>query len=155
MKESRNLVTRASAHGLILSAHPDGSHLSVASVTGTPVPGAFRAELVAHRAELLAYLRWQDMADRLLLESTRKIAEVYPSGCPLDTEKWKFPTPRSKPGTGLAISLSCASRWPTGSFSRAPKSRGFSASRRLVRRILSPLHALPQVLTNHPPFDSS
>jgi hypothetical protein len=46
------------------------------------------AVLRTRKAELLEFLSWQDRADELLLESTRRLGLDYPSGCPLDTEEW-------------------------------------------------------------------
>lgn len=86
MSDALELIARAAAFGMVLSSA--GLHLRVESVTGVTVPAAFRAELVAAKPELLAYLSWQEAADRLLLESTRTLASEYPSGCPLDSPEW-------------------------------------------------------------------
>ena len=87
MTNVRDLVAQASDYGLLLS--PDGAHLRVKSVSHEPVPADFRSVLVARKAELLEFLAWQETADRLVLESTRTVAEGYPSGCPLDTAEWQ------------------------------------------------------------------
>ena len=42
-----------------------------------------------HRAELLAYLDWEAEADRLVLDSTERLADAWPAGCPLDGPEWQ------------------------------------------------------------------
>ena len=46
----------------------------------------------AHKRELLAYLRFAEAADTLLLESTRRLAEAWPAGCRLEDDPgWDGP----------------------------------------------------------------
>lgn len=80
MTDLRDLIARASAHGLLLSS--DGLHLRVESVTRKPVPAAFRTELVARKSELLAYLGWRDEATEIVCAAMRRLADHYPIGCP-------------------------------------------------------------------------
>ena len=47
-----------------------------------------REELRTHKAELLERLHFEEKADALLLESSRRLGVVWPEGCPLEGEEW-------------------------------------------------------------------
>jgi hypothetical protein len=42
-----------------------------------------------HKPEVLALLGWHEEADRLLLESTRRLAHAWPEGYPLEGPEWE------------------------------------------------------------------
>jgi hypothetical protein len=42
-----------------------------------------------HKPEVLALLAWHEEADRLLLESTRRLAHAWPKGYPLEGPEWE------------------------------------------------------------------
>lgn len=48
-----------------------------------------RQELRQHKQALLERLRWEEEANRLLLESTRRLAEAWPGGYRLEGEEWE------------------------------------------------------------------
>jgi len=80
MTDVRVLVAKASAYGLLLS--PEGSRLRVDSVTGEPVPATFRTELLAQKADLLAYFAWRDEAIEIVCAAMRRLADHYVVSCP-------------------------------------------------------------------------
>lgn len=80
------LVLEALDAGLLLSR--DGEHIHIDSPLGRPLPDDLKERLVAHRAELLAWLDWAETADELLMTTSRRIADHYPAGCPLDDDAW-------------------------------------------------------------------
>lgn len=86
MSVATDLVEEALAADLLLSRN--GEHIRVDSPLGQPLSDDLRERLVAHRAELLAWLDWSEAADKLLLECTRRIALRHPPGCPLDDDEW-------------------------------------------------------------------
>ncbi len=53
------------------------------------LPDSLVQSLKNHKPELLSLLRFQEEADALLLESTRRLAKAWPKGCPLDTAEWE------------------------------------------------------------------
>ncbi|MHB8160594.1 MAG: hypothetical protein ACYDGS_08965 [Thermoleophilia bacterium] len=54
------------------------------------LPPGLISELKAHKSELLSLLRFQEEADRLLLESSRRIAQAWPQGFDLDDDlRWQ------------------------------------------------------------------
>jgi len=87
MADLRNLIERASAYGLLLSS--DGPRLRVESVTRQPVPASFRAELLAQKSELLAYLGWRGEATEIVCAAMRRLEDHYPIGCPMDEPDWR------------------------------------------------------------------
>lgn len=73
--------------GLVLSRH--GERVHVESPLGHPLPEALKARIVDCRTELLAWLEWRETADDELLACSRRLAESYPPGCPLEGEGWR------------------------------------------------------------------
>jgi len=63
--------------------------LRLLSPSGRPLPEELRRRIVEHRAELLAWLAWNEWADEQLLAMTRRIAAHYVTGAPLDGERWR------------------------------------------------------------------
>ena len=53
-----------------------------------PIPGELVRLLRQHKQELLRLIDYQAEADRLLLESTRRLAARWPAGCVLDGPDW-------------------------------------------------------------------
>ena len=53
------------------------------------LPPGLITELKAHKPELLSLLRFQEEADGLLLESTRRLAHAWPKDCPLESPEWE------------------------------------------------------------------
>jgi len=86
MTIAAELAAEALSVGLLLSRR--GEHVHVDSPLGRPLPEALRERLVAHRVELLAWLDWGEIADDLLLATSRRIATRVPMGCPLDDDQW-------------------------------------------------------------------
>ena len=80
VSDALELIARAAAFGMVLSSA--GLHLRVESVTGVTVPAAFRAELVAAKPELLAYLSWQEAADRPAAGVDPHAGQRIPLGLP-------------------------------------------------------------------------
>lgn len=54
-----------------------------------PIPPALIDEVRRHKLELLAWLGWEEQADALVLESTRRLTAAWPDGCPLDGPEWQ------------------------------------------------------------------
>ncbi|MCL4473883.1 MAG: hypothetical protein M1455_08100 [Actinobacteria bacterium] len=53
------------------------------------LPPGLITDLKSHKAEILSLLRYQEEADCLLLESTRRLSRAWPKGCPLDSPQWE------------------------------------------------------------------
>ena len=53
------------------------------------LPDALIHSLKAHKPEILDLLRYQEEADALLLESTRRLSKAWPKDCPLDSPEWE------------------------------------------------------------------
>lgn len=87
MNAPHELLADAAAAGLLLTR--SGDKLHVESVFGAAPPDDLQRRLGEHRDELLAWLAWEETADALLLESSRRIAARYPDGCPLDDPQWE------------------------------------------------------------------
>jgi hypothetical protein len=87
-EEIRGLVDALLDEGILLGRDENPNRLRVISPLGRRLDDRRLADLEAHKVELLRFLAWQDAADRRLLESTRKIAEEYPPGCPLVANDW-------------------------------------------------------------------
>jgi hypothetical protein len=83
---AEKVFDEAVAAGLLLSRR--GEHIHVESPLGRPLPEGLRQRIVCHRDELLAYFEWREAADDLLLETSRRIAALYPRGCPLEGAAW-------------------------------------------------------------------
>jgi hypothetical protein len=82
-----DLIARASTYGLVLSC--DGHRVRVESRTDQPVPAAFRAELLARKAELLAYFGWRDEAIEIVCAAFRRLEDDYPIGFGTDALGWQ------------------------------------------------------------------
>lgn len=54
-----------------------------------PVPPELPPLLKQHKPEVLALLTYQEKADELLLESTRRLAAAWPHGCVLAGPRWE------------------------------------------------------------------
>jgi hypothetical protein len=89
MSGVRDLIARASACGLTLSAHTDGAHLCVRSASGEPVPLGMRDELTAQKTALLAYFQWRDEALDIICAAMNRLADCYPIGCPTGSPDWR------------------------------------------------------------------
>ncbi len=86
MSVAASVFDEAVAAGLLLS--PRGKHIHVESPLGRSLPDELRQRIVCHRSELLAYFDWREAADDLLLRTSRRIAALYPRGCPLEGAVW-------------------------------------------------------------------
>ena len=53
------------------------------------LPDALIHSLKAHKSKILSLLRYQEEADGLLLESTRRLSQAWPKGCPLASPEWE------------------------------------------------------------------
>jgi len=53
-----------------------------------PMDAALVEQVREHKDILVARLRWEEQADRLLLEASHRLAAVYP-GCPLECDVWQ------------------------------------------------------------------
>lgn len=69
----------------------DGANLRLEAIDPThhPIPEPILASAREHKAELLELLDYEARADRLLLESTRRIGEAWPEGLALDSSEWE------------------------------------------------------------------
>ncbi len=67
----------------------DGKLVIEATDFSRELPPGLITELKAHKPEILDLLRYQEEADALLLESTRRLAQAWPPGCPLDSPEWE------------------------------------------------------------------
>ncbi len=54
-----------------------------------PLPSALVEEARASKWQIIERLRREDQADNLLLEASRRLAAIFPPGCPLDCEGWQ------------------------------------------------------------------
>lgn len=68
----------------------DGANLRLEAIDPAhhPIAEPILAGAREHKAELLDLLDYEARADRLLLESTRRIAEAWPGGVALDCPEW-------------------------------------------------------------------
>ena len=67
----------------------DGEDIGLYAPLGGALPNDLFEALKAHKSEILDLLRYQEQADALLLESTRRLSQAWPKGCPLETPEWK------------------------------------------------------------------
>jgi hypothetical protein len=79
------LLTEANAAGLLLSRR--GEHIHIDSPLGRPLPEDLRERLLAHRAQVLAWLDWCSATDELLLAMSGRLA-MCPGGAALDEAAW-------------------------------------------------------------------
>lgn len=63
----------------------EGENIGLYAPLGGTLPNDLFEALKAHKPELLSLLKFQEEADRLLLESTRRIAQAWPRGYPLES----------------------------------------------------------------------
>ena len=69
----------------------DGNLVIEATDFSRELPPGLVSELKAHKSELLSLLRFQEQADVMLLESSRRIAQAWPRGFNLDTDyQWRL-----------------------------------------------------------------
>lgn len=68
----------------------NGANLKLSAlVDSAEVPSSLVALCRGHKPDILAYLRWAEQADALLLESTGRLAAAWVPGCHLDTPEWE------------------------------------------------------------------
>jgi hypothetical protein len=67
----------------------DGNLVIESTDLSRELPAGLITELKAHKPELLSLLKFQEQADALLLESTRRLSQAWPRGCPLDSPEWE------------------------------------------------------------------
>ena len=65
----------------------DGSLVLEKTDFSRDLPAGLITELKAHKPEILDLLHFQEKADTLLLESSRRIAQAWPSGFDLDIDR--------------------------------------------------------------------
>jgi hypothetical protein len=53
-----------------------------------PVPKVIIEAVRRHKPEILGRLRYEERVDSFIIESTRRIGDAWPDGCPLDTPTW-------------------------------------------------------------------
>lgn len=80
--EALEVFDRCRRAWVALSRHGDKLH--VEAIDTQRLPPDLLADLAEHKEGLLALLDYIHEADTLLLESTRALAAVWPSGCVLD-----------------------------------------------------------------------
>ena len=88
MSAASDIVCRLAYAGLVLE-RGQGQHLRIESPLGSPLSDELRAQVVSHRDELIGWLAWCEIADALLLETSRRVAAQCPRGCPLDDVAWR------------------------------------------------------------------
>jgi hypothetical protein len=87
MVTARNIIDQCDRSCIVLSR--DGAKLraEVLFPDSHPLDPDLAALLRQHKEEVLAYVDFEEWADRLLLESTARIAKAWPKGCTaLDTD---------------------------------------------------------------------
>lgn len=68
----------------------DGNLVIEATDFSRELSPGLMTEIKTHKPELISLLRFQEEADVLLLESTRRIAQAWPRGFDLDTDpRWR------------------------------------------------------------------
>ncbi len=67
----------------------DGNLVIESTDFSRELPPGLITELKIHKPELLSLLKYQEEADALLLESTRRLSQAWPKGCPLDSPEWE------------------------------------------------------------------
>lgn len=82
-----DLVQTLLVHRILIRR--DGNELVLHAPFGDCLPDDLLQRVRSHRAELLAYLDWEAEADRLVLDSTERLADAWPAGCPLDGPEWQ------------------------------------------------------------------
>ena len=66
-----------------------GDDIGLYAPLGGILPNDLFEALKKHKPEILDLLRYQEEADGLLLESTRRLSQAWPKGCPLDSPEWE------------------------------------------------------------------
>ncbi len=83
----RHVLDLAIRSGVFLSLNHDNVKLTALADGG--VPESLVALCREHKPAILTYLRWRERADTLLLESSRRLADAWPAGCPLEGREWQ------------------------------------------------------------------
>ena len=87
MKTALEIYRRLTA--LKFELRRDGENIALYAPLGGTLPNDLFEALKAHKPEILSLLRYQEEADALLLESTRRLSRSWPKGCPLDGPAWE------------------------------------------------------------------
>lgn len=87
MTSVQDIVEHAAQVGAVL--RHAGEKIRIVPLLREDVPEDLVALVRDHKADLLSYLAWQETADALLLESTRRIIDQCPESGPLDTPEWR------------------------------------------------------------------
>jgi hypothetical protein len=66
----------------------DGDDLVLESPLGDRLPDTLVEMVRVCKQDVLSYLRWEERADMLVLDSTRRIGAAWPEGCSLDIAAW-------------------------------------------------------------------
>lgn len=82
------LLAEALEAGFVIAHSPRGDRLQILSVTDELLPPCLRERLVAAKAELLRYLERREQAIAIVVESFRRLEEVYPIGCSVAGPNW-------------------------------------------------------------------
>jgi hypothetical protein len=79
------------AHRELVMVNRSGDQLELTALfPKRPIPKQLIETCREHKPELLELLSYQEQADALLLESTRRLAKAWPPACPLDDPGWDW-----------------------------------------------------------------
>jgi len=81
-------IVQAAHRELVLVKQLEGQLQLEALFPERPIPKDLIAACRQHKSEVLDFLIYQDQADALILESTRRLAAGWPFDCPLKGPEW-------------------------------------------------------------------
>ena len=88
ISDAAKLIRTAADAGFLV--YTEDGRLFAEPLTDRELPAELRAALKAHKPELIAHLEWvRDVADPLVLETSRRLAAVYPGGVDFDSDDWR------------------------------------------------------------------
>jgi len=82
-------IVQAAHREFVLVKCSDGQLQLEALFPERPIPRDLVETCRKHKSEILDLLIYQEQADALILESTRRLAAAWPSQCPLEGPEWE------------------------------------------------------------------
>lgn len=76
-------------HFVLVKRAGENIELEILFPEDFPIPADLIRQVRAHKDEIFHLLAWEEQADALILDSTRRLAAAWPSECPLLGPEWE------------------------------------------------------------------
>ncbi len=86
---AREVLDSCIRHFILVKRQGENIGLEALFPEDFPIPADLIEQVREHKPEILVLLAWREHADRLLLDSTRRIAVHWPAGYPLEGPEWE------------------------------------------------------------------